>query len=182
METHSSILAWRIPWTGKPGGLQSVGSHTSQTQLKRLCTHAHSGMADLVSPGASDESSSSEDEKGSEITLQLEDMLLAKSRRVSEYFPTSIAEDILGAAFGKKAFMGQHFPTEGFPPACGRSYKDETKQVEEGLVVREGPGRRTDAMTQANLKGTGSRKLASTLVRNKEPSGKGPCGNGSWGQ
>ena len=24
--THSSILAWRIPWTGKPGGLQSVGS------------------------------------------------------------------------------------------------------------------------------------------------------------
>ena len=26
MATHSSILAWRIPWTGKPGGLQSVGS------------------------------------------------------------------------------------------------------------------------------------------------------------
>ena len=24
---HSSILAWRIPWTEKPGGLQSVGSH-----------------------------------------------------------------------------------------------------------------------------------------------------------
>ena len=24
--THSSILAWRIPWTGKPGGLQSTGS------------------------------------------------------------------------------------------------------------------------------------------------------------
>ena len=23
--THSSILAWRIPWTEKPGGLQSVG-------------------------------------------------------------------------------------------------------------------------------------------------------------
>ena len=26
MATHSSILAWRIPWTEKPGGLQSVGS------------------------------------------------------------------------------------------------------------------------------------------------------------
>ena len=26
MATHSSILAWRIPWTGEPGGLQSVGS------------------------------------------------------------------------------------------------------------------------------------------------------------
>ena len=27
METHSSIFAWRIPWTGEPGGLQSMGSH-----------------------------------------------------------------------------------------------------------------------------------------------------------
>ena len=26
MATHSSVLAWRIPWTGEPGGLQSVGS------------------------------------------------------------------------------------------------------------------------------------------------------------
>ena len=28
MVTHSSILAWRIPWTGKPGGPQSTGSQT----------------------------------------------------------------------------------------------------------------------------------------------------------
>jgi len=26
METHSNILAWEIPWTEKPGGLQSIGS------------------------------------------------------------------------------------------------------------------------------------------------------------
>ena len=26
MATHSSSLAWRIPWTEKPGGLQSMGS------------------------------------------------------------------------------------------------------------------------------------------------------------
>ena len=26
MTTHSSILAWRIPWTEEPGGLQSMGS------------------------------------------------------------------------------------------------------------------------------------------------------------
>ena len=26
--THSSILAWRIPWTEEPGGLQSMGSQT----------------------------------------------------------------------------------------------------------------------------------------------------------
>ena len=26
MRTHSNILAWRIPWTEEPGGLQSMGS------------------------------------------------------------------------------------------------------------------------------------------------------------
>ena len=26
MATHSSTLAWKIPWTEKPGGLQSLGS------------------------------------------------------------------------------------------------------------------------------------------------------------
>ena len=26
MATHSRILAWRIPWTEEPGGLQSIGS------------------------------------------------------------------------------------------------------------------------------------------------------------
>ena len=31
--SHSSILAWRIPWTEGPGGLQSTGSHKSQTRL-----------------------------------------------------------------------------------------------------------------------------------------------------
>ena len=27
MVTHYSILAWKIPWTEEPGGLQSIGSH-----------------------------------------------------------------------------------------------------------------------------------------------------------
>ena len=31
MITHSSILAWRIPWTEESGGLQSMGSQKSQT-------------------------------------------------------------------------------------------------------------------------------------------------------
>ena len=30
MDTHSSILAWRIPWTEEPGGLQSMGSQRVQ--------------------------------------------------------------------------------------------------------------------------------------------------------
>ena len=33
MATHSSILAWEILWTEEPGGLQSMGSQKSQTQL-----------------------------------------------------------------------------------------------------------------------------------------------------
>ena len=37
--THSSILAWRIPWTQEPGRLQSMGSQ-GRTQLKRLSTQA----------------------------------------------------------------------------------------------------------------------------------------------
>ena len=31
MATHSSILAWRNPWTEEPGGLQTVGSQKSWT-------------------------------------------------------------------------------------------------------------------------------------------------------
>ena len=31
MATHSSILAWRIPWAEEPGGLQSVGLQESDT-------------------------------------------------------------------------------------------------------------------------------------------------------
>ena len=27
MATHSSVLAWKIPWTEDPGGLPSMGSH-----------------------------------------------------------------------------------------------------------------------------------------------------------
>ena len=35
--THSSILAWKIPWTEEPGRLQSMGS---QRVIKALPTHA----------------------------------------------------------------------------------------------------------------------------------------------
>ena len=34
MATHFSILAWRIPWTEEPGGLQSMESSKSQKQLR----------------------------------------------------------------------------------------------------------------------------------------------------
>ena len=40
MASHSSTLAWRIPWTEEPGGLQSIRVEKSQTLLKRLSTLA----------------------------------------------------------------------------------------------------------------------------------------------
>ena len=46
MATHSSILAWTIPWTEGPGGLQSTGSQ-SRTKTERLSTR------EGVSDGAS---------------------------------------------------------------------------------------------------------------------------------
>ena len=38
MATHSCILAWRIPGTEKPGGLQSLAWQRSQTQLSDQTT------------------------------------------------------------------------------------------------------------------------------------------------
>ena len=35
MATHSSILAWEIPWTEEPGELQSTGSRKSQAWQKK---------------------------------------------------------------------------------------------------------------------------------------------------
>ena len=36
MATHSSILAWRIPWTEEPAGLQSTGSQSRTRLSERL--------------------------------------------------------------------------------------------------------------------------------------------------
>ena len=39
MATHSSILAWKIPWTEEAGGLQSIGSHRVGHNLSDLAQH-----------------------------------------------------------------------------------------------------------------------------------------------
>ena len=50
MTTHSSILAWRIPWTEDPGGLQSIGLQSRNdwsnwTQLKKIeNSHSYKNM------------------------------------------------------------------------------------------------------------------------------------------
>ena len=38
MATHSNILAWKVPWTEEPGGLQSMGSQRIGHDL--ACTHS----------------------------------------------------------------------------------------------------------------------------------------------
>ena len=40
MATHSSVLAWRIPWTGEPGGLMSMGPHRVGHDLSDLAAAA----------------------------------------------------------------------------------------------------------------------------------------------
>ena len=48
MASHSSILAWEIPWTEQPGRLQSMGSQ-SQSQLSiHTHTHTHTGCVFLT--------------------------------------------------------------------------------------------------------------------------------------
>ena len=42
MATHSSVLAWRIPGMGEPGGLPSMGVSQSRTRLKRLSSSSSS--------------------------------------------------------------------------------------------------------------------------------------------
>ena len=41
MELHSSTLAWKIPWTEEPGGLQSMGLLKSQTRLSNFTFTFH---------------------------------------------------------------------------------------------------------------------------------------------
>ena len=40
MATHSSVLAWRIPGTGEPGGLPSMGSHRVRHDCSDLAAAA----------------------------------------------------------------------------------------------------------------------------------------------
>ena len=41
MATHSSVLAWRIPWTEEPGGLQSMGPQKVGHNCATESAHVH---------------------------------------------------------------------------------------------------------------------------------------------
>ena len=48
--THSSILAWRMPWTEKPGGLQSMGSQIVRHDLRHLSMHTYKADCTFYCP------------------------------------------------------------------------------------------------------------------------------------
>ena len=48
MATHSSVLAWRIPGTGEPGGLLSMGSHRVGHDLSDLAAAAAAAGSNTV--------------------------------------------------------------------------------------------------------------------------------------
>ena len=48
MAAHSSTLAWGIPWTEKPGGLQSMGLQNSQTRLSNYTTTHLALITDII--------------------------------------------------------------------------------------------------------------------------------------
>ena len=48
MATHSSYLAWSIPWTEDPGELQSIGVTQSWTRLKQFSMHMRSQIMRLI--------------------------------------------------------------------------------------------------------------------------------------
>ena len=48
MAPHSSVLAWRIPGTGEPGGLPSMGSH--RVGLKQLSSSSSSKPSKILQP------------------------------------------------------------------------------------------------------------------------------------
>ena len=50
MATHSSVLAWRIPGTGEPGGLPSMGLHRVGQDLKRLSSSSSNIILTYRSP------------------------------------------------------------------------------------------------------------------------------------
>ena len=51
MATHSSILAWKVPWTEEPGGLQSMGmqsvGYNLVTEQQRVPNYTSQGILSL---------------------------------------------------------------------------------------------------------------------------------------
>ena len=93
MATHSSLLAWKIPWTEEPGGLQSMGSQ-SQTILSdgahtytHTHTHTHTHTTHYVSAGRPRQ------DQGFGIHFQRSDLLLLLQISLSKSMLCSLLQN-----------------------------------------------------------------------------------------
>ena len=77
MATHSSVLAWRIPGTGEPGGLPSMGSHRVRHDWSDLAAAAGSTRCWQAGPrekeNGQQSNSESNETKSDECRICLED-------------------------------------------------------------------------------------------------------------
>ena len=81
MVTHSSILAWEIPWTEEPGGLQSLGSHRVGHDRSDLAQHSALIIACYCPPPTSLLPSA----QGDSYVLQWQGVFIAQTISQSKY-------------------------------------------------------------------------------------------------
>ena len=108
MATHSSVLAWRIPGTGEPVGLPSMGSHRVGNDCRNLAAAAAGGTSLLVSwsrlhpanaggagsiPGSLRSHSHARSQQILKFSL-IKKMYQSPKEIVSVYFPTPLSKDI----------------------------------------------------------------------------------------
>ena len=67
MPTHSSVLAWRIPGMGEPGGLPSMGVAQSRTRLKQLSSSSSKVIYTRLDPWKVNASEGQDSQKLGEI-------------------------------------------------------------------------------------------------------------------
>ena len=87
MATHSSVLAWRIPGTGEPGGLPSMGSHRVRHDWSDLAAAAAAASQCWLSI-SSDKSCSllpGMGEEGTSLQREICGLLLAENRRAGDF-------------------------------------------------------------------------------------------------
>ena len=99
MATHSSILAWRIPWTEEPGRLQSMGSQKSWTWPSGLKKNRQTNKQKNTSHKVIDKSIKVMDKKGASfartiLTCSLSTLLVRRVKLTGKYVPICLYSDL----------------------------------------------------------------------------------------
>ena len=112
MATHSSTLAWVIPWTEKPGGLQSMGSQKSRTWLRKKTTPpANVWYAGLKCEWKNEEEKipikETSKEKCGSLSNEM-DMIIDKARKNKRWFGFEAGSKRIGNSVGTDLVPGIH--------------------------------------------------------------------------